>query len=172
LKVDAKNRSKVLDRIELPNEANGKDDGMVSNVLSTSTVGVWIDLPAPIIQSLASVFATPQPSSISNTPFSFYPKINLVIHLLEHLILFFLNSNHHHHHLKLKLQQSSGVDVESEQKRPAVGQAHYPFLKTTCKFFKASSFRPEYQHQYQAGFRDQGSVSEGANHEEFKLIDR
>ncbi|KAA1068597.1 hypothetical protein PGT21_019526 [Puccinia graminis f. sp. tritici] len=166
LKVDAKNRSKVLDRIELPNEANGKDDGMVSNELSTSTVGVWIDLPASIIQSLASLFVTPQPSSISDPTFSFYPKINLVIHLLEHLILFFLNSNHYHQ-LKLKSQQS-----DSEQKQAAVGQAHYPLLKTTCKFFKAAAFRPDYQHQYQPGFRNQSSVSEGANHEEFKLIDR
>ncbi|KAI9615055.1 hypothetical protein KEM48_005794 [Puccinia striiformis f. sp. tritici PST-130] len=117
LKVDAKNRSKVLDRIELPSiPSANKDfrdgtDMAMSNVLAINTHGIWIDIPNSIIQSLVSIFKpnmtldhnssssgttvdlpstaqTDLQSIINPSSSLYYHKINLIIHLLEHLILF------------------------------------------------------------------------------------
>ncbi|WAQ89718.1 hypothetical protein PtA15_11A409 [Puccinia triticina] len=175
LKLDAKNRAKVLDRIELPAAVgNTGEDGTVTNVLSTKTVGVWIDLPTAIIQSLVSIFkpphsaSLPHPSDESSTdlllPSSYYPKINLVIHLLEHLILYLKFSSNNK---KLSDQDPQDPSHKTESARFRGPQQPHT-LKTSCPLFKSSSPKTDSQR----GFHNGGPWGETASHEEIKLIDR
>lgn len=114
LKVDNKNHKKILDRIELPYEnsqiglPNRKLNGLGGhhNSLSKSTNGVWIDIPFKLIESLVLILKSHEDESErtaaeggvdlddrltrSSQPRhdNYYERINLMVHLIEHLIIF------------------------------------------------------------------------------------
>ncbi|KNZ44143.1 hypothetical protein VP01_947g10 [Puccinia sorghi] len=142
LKVDSKDRRKVLDRIEMPLSSScsgpsvgskeGEGDG-AGNVLSTTTNGLWIHLPHTLVLPLLELFKQPSSSSPAeasstsrplNTHELSCPTINRVIHLLEHLLLAAVKSPkntspHLHRH-----------DDDDNDAR---------LLKTSCAVFKAYS---------------------------------
>jgi len=145
LKVDSKDRRKVLDRIEMPLSSScsgpnvgskeGGEDG-AGNVLSTTANGLWIDLPHTLVLSLLELFKQPSSSSSSSSPADASstsrplnthelscPTINRVIHLLEHLLL---------------AAVKSPKNTSTHLHRPD-DDDDARLLKTSCAVFKAYS---------------------------------
>ncbi|KAH9450935.1 hypothetical protein MJO28_009596 [Puccinia striiformis f. sp. tritici] len=203
LKVDAKNRSKVLDRIELPSiPSANKDfrdgtDMAMSNVLAINTHGIWIDIPNSIIQSLVSIFKpnmtldhnssssgttvdlpstaqTDLQSIINPSSSLYYHKINLIIHLLEHLILFIkFNKRPDDHNQNKEDQQQQGQQQTKASRNLLLHNRDHP-LKTSCAFFKSSSFNSDGSLNSYRSYNNNSSADYmGSNHQdEFKLIER
>ncbi|KAI9607283.1 hypothetical protein H4Q26_005800 [Puccinia striiformis f. sp. tritici PST-130] len=174
LKVDAKNRSKVLDRIELPSiPSANKDfrdgtDMAMSNVLAINTHGIWIDIPNSIIQSLRTF----NPSL--TLLLLYYHKINLIIHLLEHLILFIkFNKRPDDHNQNKEDQQQQGQQQTKASRNLLLHNRDHP-LKTSCAFFKSSSFNSDGSLNSYRSYNNNSSADYmGSNHQdEFKLIER
>ncbi|PLW45287.1 hypothetical protein PCANC_16937 [Puccinia coronata f. sp. avenae] len=141
LKLDAKNRGKVLERVEmLTTSAGGVARGgggatELADALAVTTKGAWIEIPHTLVQALAAVFKAMDPAEEEERRASsrYYPLINLAIHLLEHLLILAVCC----------ASSNAAKDPDPHQKHPLpsapLDQLHHP-LRTSCTLFKAASF--------------------------------